>query len=158
MRGADSNTPAAGRPRRFQRPGFSYQIRLVGGEAGRRLEREQAEAITEVLRRVAANRDLVPPAAVRAVPQAGSGPAGPAPGEVLPDPGEVGWPYGLELRARAVGLVGIGRPVGEVARLVGVHPGTVRRWVRQAARRWAQPAGTADAEDEQSTNPETDPG
>ncbi len=113
MRGADSNTPAAaGRPRRFQRPGFSYQIRLVGGEAGRRLEREQAEAITEVLRRVAANRDLVPPAAVRAVPQAGSGPAGPVPGEVLPDPGEVGGRTGWSCGHVRWGLSGSGGRLG----------------------------------------------
>jgi len=70
----------------------------------------------------------------------------------------VGWPYGLEVRARAVGLVGVGRPVGEVARLVGVHPGTVRRWVRQAMRRWAEPIGTVDAADEQDTDPDAAPG
>jgi len=40
-----------------QAPGFSYQIRLIGGEAGRRVEREQAEAIADVLRWFAANPD-----------------------------------------------------------------------------------------------------
>jgi transposase-like protein len=84
--------------------------------------------------------------------------AGPAPAQRVPPPGQVGWPYGLELRARAVGLVGVGRPVREVARLVGVHPGTVRRWVRQATRRWADPVDTVDAEDEQDTDPDTDAG
>jgi len=86
------------------------------------------------------------------VPQVGGGPVRPAPGEVVPGPA-VGWPYALEVRAHAVGLVGVGRPVGEVARLVGVHPGTVRRWVLQAMRRWAEPIGTVDAEDEHDTDP-----
>src|SRR6266545_1286705 len=51
MRGASGDKPAAGRRRRSQRPGFSYQVRLIGGVAARRLEREQAEAIAEALRR-----------------------------------------------------------------------------------------------------------
>jgi predicted transcriptional regulator len=79
--------------------------------------------------------------------------SGPVPGEEVPREVEVGWPYGLEVRARAVGLVGVGRPVGEVARLVGVHPGTVHRWVREATRRWADPADAAAGEDgEQPTD------
>jgi hypothetical protein len=45
--------------------------------------------------------------------------AGPAPAERVPHPGQAAWPYGLELRARAVGLVGVGWPVREVTRLVG---------------------------------------
>ncbi len=160
MRGADSNTPAGGGPGRSRRPGFSYEIRLVGGEAGRRLEREQAQAIAEVLGWLAANPGSVSSAGARAAPQVdgGGGPVGPAPGEVVAAPAGVGWPYGLEVRARAVGLVGVGRPVGEVARLVGVHPGTVRRWVRQAMRRWAEPIGTVDAADEQDTDPDAAPG
>jgi Homeodomain-like domain len=145
MRGADSSTPASGRPRRSRRPGFSYQIRLVGGEAGRRLEARQAAAIAEVLAWLTAHPQPAPEEmaqAGRAAPE----PAGPS---CATPP--LGWPYGLQTRARAVGLVGVGRPVGEVARLVGVHPQTVRRWVRQAARRWADPAGTA-VSSEQSTD------
>jgi hypothetical protein len=150
MRGTDSSTPAAGRGRRSKRPGFSYEIRLVGGEAGRRLERQQAEAVAEVLRWLAANPQPGRGGA-EGIPQAGRGSPGPA---NLPSSApQVGWPYGLEVRARAVGLVGVGRPVGEVARLVGVHPGTVHRWVRQAARRWADPADAAAGEDgEQPTD------
>ncbi len=68
----------------------------------------------------------------------------------------VGWPYGLEVRVRAVGLVGVGRPVREVAGLVGVHPATVRRWVRQAAGRWADLADAVDTANEQHTD--LDPG
>jgi hypothetical protein len=30
-------------------PGFSFELRLVGGEEGRRLEQQQTEAIVEVL-------------------------------------------------------------------------------------------------------------
>ncbi len=60
---ANSSKPAAGRLRRSQRPAFSYQIRLIGGEAGRRVEREQVEAIAEVLRQFAANPST--PAVVR---------------------------------------------------------------------------------------------
>lgn len=144
MRDANSNTPA-GRPGRSQRPGFRYQIRLVGGEAGRRLEREQTEAIAEVLGWLAAHPDPVTVAAARAVPRAGSGPVRPVPNEAVPRPEQVGWPNALEVRARAVGLVGVGRPIREVARLVRVHPATVRRWVRQAAGRWADLADAADA-------------
>jgi hypothetical protein len=139
MRGANSNTPAAGRPGRSQRPGFSHQIRLVGGDAGRRVEREQAEAIAEVLRWFAANPGSVSPGAAPAVPRAGRGLVGAVPAEVASGSGEVGWPYSLEVRARAVELVGVGRTVREVAGLVGVHPGTVRGWVRQAVGRWAVP-------------------
>jgi hypothetical protein len=40
------------------------------------------------------------------------------------------------VRVQAVGLVGAGQPVGEVARALGVHPAAVRRWVWQAWRRW----------------------
>jgi hypothetical protein len=47
MRDGSRNRPAAGRAGRFQRPGFSYQIRVVSGEAGRQLERQQAQAIAE---------------------------------------------------------------------------------------------------------------
>jgi hypothetical protein len=36
------------------------------------------------------------------------------------------------VRVQAVGLVGAGQPVGEVARALGVHPAAVRRWVWQA--------------------------
>jgi hypothetical protein len=150
MRGADSNTPAAGRPGRTRRPGFSYEIRLVGGEAGRRLEREQAEAIAEVLGWLAANPDPAPEGA----PRAGRGSVRPVSTKVGPRSGQVGWPYGLEVRARAVGLVGVGRSVGEVAGLVGVHPATVRRWVRQAAGRWADLVDAADTANQQPTDPD----
>jgi hypothetical protein len=60
-----------------------------------------------------------------------------------------------EVRARAVGLVGVGRPVREVAGLVGVHPATVRRWVRQAVGRWAD---LADAVDTVNEHADPDPG
>src|SRR6266545_5977914 len=90
MREVSSDRPASGGPGRCRRPGFDYQVRLVSGEAGQRLEREQAEAIAEVLRWVATDPGPVAAAAVGAVPQAGGGPAGPAPGEVLPHWGEVG--------------------------------------------------------------------
>jgi hypothetical protein len=55
MRGANSNKPMPDRSGRSQRQGFSLEVRLVGGEAGRQLEREQSEAIIEVLGWVAAN-------------------------------------------------------------------------------------------------------
>jgi hypothetical protein len=58
MRGAASNRPAAGSQGRSRRPGFTYQIRLVGGEAGRRLEARPAEAIAEVLAWLAAHPNL----------------------------------------------------------------------------------------------------
>src|SRR6266511_1173507 len=112
---ADSNTPAAGRPGRSRRPGFTYEIRLVGGEAGRRLEREQAEAIAEALGWLAANPDPAP----EGVSRAGGGSVRPVPAKVGPRSGRVGWPYALEVRVRAVGPVGVGRPVREVAGLVG---------------------------------------
>lgn len=83
---------------------------------------------------------------------AGAGREVPGPASLPCSAAQVGWPYGLEARAWAVGLVGVGRPVGEVARLVGVHPGTVRRWVRQATGRWADPAGAATG-GEQPTGP-----
>lgn len=114
MRGADSSAPAAGNQGRSRRPGFTYEIRLVGGEAGRRLEAQQAAAIAEVLAWLAAHPHPAPEElarAARAVPE----PAGPS----CSAPQVVGWPYGLQTRARAVGLVGVGRPVGEVAGLVG---------------------------------------
>jgi hypothetical protein len=82
MRGTN-NTPAAGGPGRSRRPGFSYEIRLVGGEAGRRLEREQAQAVAEVLGWLAANAGSVDSAAARVAPRAGSGAIEPAPGEVV---------------------------------------------------------------------------
>src|SRR6266545_3344005 len=112
---ADSNTPAAGRPGRSRRPGFTYEIRLVGGEAGRRLEREQAEAIAEALGWLAANPDPAP----EGVSRAGGGSVRPVPAKVGPRSGRVGWPYALEVRVRAVGPGGVGRPVREVAGLVG---------------------------------------
>jgi hypothetical protein len=40
------------------------------------------------------------------------------------------------VRVQAVGLVGAGQPVGEVARALGVHPAALRRWIWQAWRRW----------------------
>jgi DNA-binding transcriptional regulator YdaS (Cro superfamily) len=152
MRDANSNTPAAGRGRWSERPGFSYEVRLVGGEAGRRLEREQTEVIAEVLRWVATSAGLASGGA-QTVSRAGGGRVGPAdPPSSAP---RVGWPYGLEVRARAVGLVGVGRPVREVAGLVGVHPATVRRWVRQAVGRWAD---LADAVDTVNEHADPDPG
>lgn len=145
MRDANSNTPAAGRGHRSERPGFSYEVRLVGGEAGRRLEREQTEVIAEVLRWVATSAGLATGGA-----QTGSraGGAGVGPADPPPSAPRVGWPYGLEVRAQAVGLVGVGRPVREVARLVGVHPATVRRWVREAVGRWADLADAVDTVNE----------
>jgi hypothetical protein len=137
--------------RRSERPGFSYEIRLVGGEAGRRLEREQTEVIAEVLRWVATSAGLATGGA-QTGSQAG-GRVGPA--DPPPSAPRVGWPYGLEVRAQAVGLVEVGRPVGEVAGLVGAHPGTVRRWVRQAVGRWAD---LVDAVDTVNEHADPDPG
>src|SRR6266508_3725591 len=158
MRGASGDKPAAGRRRRSQRPGFSYQVRLIGGVAARRLEREQAEASAEALRRLAANRDPATLGAAQAVTQTGSGPVRPADADPSPGQQAVGWPYPPEVRAHAVGLVGVGRPVREVARLVGVHPATVRRWVRQAMRRWAELVDAVDTHNKRCTDPDTDTG
>jgi hypothetical protein len=65
-------------------------------------------------------------------------------------PGPSGGPGGLEgggswstspraVRVQAVGLVGAGQPVGEVAGALGVHPAALRRWVWQAWHRWGSP-------------------
>ena len=153
MHDGSRSTPAAGRTGRSQRPGFSYQIRLVGGEEGRQLEREQAQAIAEALRWLATTEGSRAQAAVQAIPQAGGlVEDAPASADVAARSCSptVGWPYPLEVRTHAVGLVGVGQPVGEVAQLVGVHPATVRRWVRQAVRRWAD---LADAGNEQHMGP-----
>ena len=107
MRDASGDKPAAGRRRGSQRPGFSYQVRLIGGAAARRLEREQAEAIAEVLRWLAANRDPATLGAAQAVTQTGSGPVRPADADPSPGRQVVGWPYPPEVRAHAVGLVGL---------------------------------------------------
>ncbi len=101
MRGASGDKPAAGRRRRSQRPGFSYQVRLIGGVAARRLEREQAEAIAEALRRLAANRDPATLGAAQAVTQTGSGPVRPADADPSPGQQAVGWPYPPEVRAQS---------------------------------------------------------
>jgi len=45
------------------------------------------------------------------------------------------------VRVQAVGLVGAGRPVGEVAPVLGVHPAAVRRWGWQAWRGWGSAMG-----------------
>jgi hypothetical protein len=129
MRDASSDKPASGRPGRCRRPGFDYQVRLVSGEAGQRLEREQAEAIAEVLRWVAADPGPVAAAAVGAVPQAGGGPAGPWRGAAAFGGG------GVAVSAAAAGprgeAGGVGRPVREVARLVGCIRG---RWAGGSGR------------------------
>gem|GEM_PF-6729048 len=59
--------------------------------------------------------------------------------------GPGGWRVVVEfsdgVRVQAVGLVGAGQPVGEVARALGVHPAAVRRWVWQAWRGWGTAMG-----------------
>ena len=61
--------------------------------------------------------------------------------------GPGGWRVVVEfsdgVRVQAVGLVGAGQPVGEVARALGVHPAAVRRWVWQAWRGWGTAMGLA---------------
>jgi hypothetical protein len=54
-----ADRPTSGNRGRRARPGaprFTFQVRLVGGEEGRRLEQQQTEAIIEVLRWLAAHR------------------------------------------------------------------------------------------------------
>jgi len=81
-------------------------------------------------------------------------------GGPTPEPNGPGWsggPSGLErggswsssppaVRVQAVGLVGAGQPVGEVARALGVHPAAVRRWVWQAWRQWGTAIGLTQSE------------
>jgi transposase-like protein len=45
------------------------------------------------------------------------------------------------VRVQALGLVGAGWPVGEVARALGVHPVALRRWVWQAWHEWGTAMG-----------------
>jgi hypothetical protein len=174
--------PAAGEGRSRGRrprsgpPGFTYEVQLLGGEAGRRLAQEQTEAIAAVLAwlaghpptpTAAAGSDAIgAPVGQSTATPTGTRPAQPSPagaaaastqtrtggrgGASTPKPngpGQSGGPGSLDgggswstdptaVRVQAVGLVGAGQPVGEVARALGVHPAAVRRWVWQAWRRW----------------------
>ncbi len=193
-----ARAPAAGqgrsRPRRPRPgpPGFTIEVQVLGGEAGRRLAQEQTEAIAAVLAWLAGHPPTPPatagsaaanaigkpggqrtamPAGTRPAPPTPAGPAdgstqqgtgasrgGPTPKPNAPGPsGGLG---GLEgggswstdptaVRVQAVGLVGAGRPVGEVARALGVHPAALRRWVWQAWRGWGTAMGLT-----QSDSPE----
>lgn len=53
--------------------------------------------------------------------------------------------YPTAVRVHAVGLVGAGQPLREVARALGVHPAAQCRRVLQAWRRWAAAAGLPDS-------------
>jgi hypothetical protein len=153
---------------------------VLGGEAGRRLDQEQTEAVAAVLAWLAAH----PPTPTAAAGSAAIGtpvgqptatatgmrPARPSPagsadastqrtggrrGAPTPKPNRPGpssGPGSLEgggswsssptaVRVQAVGLVGAGQPVGEVARALGVHPAALRRWVWQAWQRWGTAMG-----------------
>jgi hypothetical protein len=169
------------RPRRPRPgpPGLTIEVQVLGGEAGRRLDQEQTEAIAAVLAWLAAHPPTAAAgsaAAGRPVGQptatpTGTWPAQPRPSEAAAastqtrtpgrwgasiseptGPGPSDGPGGMEggrswsrhptaVRVQAVGLVGAGRPVGEVARALGVHPAAVRRWVWQAWRRWGTAMG-----------------
>jgi Transposase len=159
-------------------PGFTYEVQLLGGEAGRRLAQEQTEAIAALLAWLAAHasrgrvgggrrharraetgdadREAAGPAessrAAGASTQRGTGGGGGVPTPEPNEPGPSGGPGGLEgggswsrdptaVRVHAVGLVGAGRPVGEVARALGVHPAALRRWVWHAWRGWGTAMG-----------------
>jgi hypothetical protein len=174
------------RPRRPRPgpPGFTIEVQLLGGEAGRRLDQEQTEAIAAVLAWLAAHPPTANaatgstptgatgrPAGQTTATRTGTRPAQPSPAgsagastqrgtggrRAAPTPkpnrpGPSGGPGSLEgggswstdptaVRVQAVGLVGAGRPVGEVARTLGVHPAAVRRWVWQAWQRWGSAMG-----------------
>jgi Transposase len=166
-------TPVHGRGRRARPgpPGFTFEVQLVGGEEGRRLEQEQTEAIIEVLAWLAAH----PPAATAATrsptasiatnagTDAGTRTGRNASGDALPTaptpdgPDQPGRPhspddrirgsrsYPTAVRVQAVGLVGVGEPLEEVARALEVHPAALRRWVLQAWRRWVAAVGLPDS-------------
>jgi len=172
------------RPRRPRPgpPGFTIEVQLLGGEAGRRLDQEQTEAVAAVLAWLAAHSPTAAagsaataaagmpvgpptakPAGMRPAPagpagsasastQARTGGSGGTPTPKQNAPGPSGRPGSLEgggswstsptaVRVQAVGLVGAGRPVGEVARALGVHPAALRRWVWQAWREWGTAMG-----------------
>jgi hypothetical protein len=152
--------PAAGRPtnrgqggqaRRARPgpPGFTFEVQLVDGEEGRRLEQQQTEAILEALRWLAAHPPAAPAASTTTNAGIRTPPDGPGrsgiPGSPDPDDRKDGSrSYPTTVRVQAVGLVGVGQPLGEVARALSVHPAALRRWVWQAWRRWAAAAGLPD--------------
>ncbi len=176
---------ARGRARRV-RPGpprFTIEVQLLGGEAGRRLDQEQAEAIAAVLAWLAAHPPTPPSAAGSAAAAVGTSvaqstatptrtrPARPSPagatgastqpraggseGGSTPTSDASGlrggrgglegggswWTDPRSVRVQALGLVGAGWPVGEVARALGVHPVALRRWVWQAWHEWGTAMG-----------------
>jgi hypothetical protein len=176
---AASQGRSRGRRPRPGPPGFTYEVQLLGGEAGRRLAQEQTEAIAAVLAWLAGHlptptaaagsaavtaigrpvgQSTATPTGTRPAPPSPAGPAGASTqrgtggsgGAPTPKPrgsGPSGGPGGLEgggswstdptaVRVQAVGLVGAGWPVGEVARALGVHPAALRRWVWQAWHGW----------------------
>jgi hypothetical protein len=75
---------AAGQGRRRPRrprpgpPGFTIEVQLLGGEAGRRLDQEQTEAIAAVLAWLAAHPPTPPAATGSAVTDATGTPSGSA--------------------------------------------------------------------------------
>ena len=164
-RAPGADRPASGGRGRRARPGppgFTFEVQLVGGEEGRQLEQEQTEAIIEVLAWLAAHPPIATPTASTATNagmdagtrtgRSGSGDAPPSrPMAGRPDqPGRPHSPddrtrrsrsYPAAVRVHAVGLVGVGQPLGEVARALNVHPAALRRWVWQAWRRWAAAVG-----------------
>ena len=158
-------------------PGFTIEVQLLGGEAGRRLDQEQTEAIAAMLAWLAAHPPT-PPAAAGSAAAAGmpveqrpatrTGPhpagaagrstqrgtggsaGGPTPkSDASGQPGGRGglegggswWTDPRSVRVQGVGLVGAGWPVGEVARVLGVHPAALRRWVWKAWQEWGTATG-----------------
>jgi hypothetical protein len=142
MRGANSNTSAAGRPGRSQRPA---SLARFGWSTGRPVVDLNASRP----RRSPRCSVGLPPTRFGAF-CSGSGGARAGGGRIGPPlprscrlwrewGGRMRWSCG---RTRRAGRVG--QPVREVARVVGVHPATVCRWIRQAVRRWAEADGIVD--------------
>jgi hypothetical protein len=164
IRAAGRPTPSRGRRRRARPgpPGSTFEVQLVGGEEGRRLEQQQTEAIIEVLAWLAAYPRPAPTTATRsaatlatkrsttastdtnAATNATTRTGRTGSGDALPST-PTSSSYPTAVRVRAVGLVGAGQPLREVACALGVHPAALRRRVLQTWRRWAAAAGLPDS-------------
>jgi hypothetical protein len=92
-------------------PGFTYEVQLLGGEAGRRLAQQQTEAIAELLAWLAGHPPT-PPAAAGPAATAGE-PVGPETGDAgreAAGPAEPGRGSGCEHAARTGGREGAPTP------------------------------------------------